>query len=344
MDQPDGAYGVDTLDESVELKTNDFPLDLTKATIYKYTIKFSMEKISTTDKKFLASKFLDQLKVNRKSECFIYGNNFEFMLPRLESDLVKKALQAVFVREIETVNGAAAPSASSYCANLRSRFLASVLITRANGSLPKVEISSPKEAGLQLCTVYADMATFDLKSFESRLGGSEANESVRQERQEVLDALDRILLREARDTGSVQVHGRRIFDMAGVPIAIDKGVELRRGLVAETCIVNASVVRRITPCTGLFHQELNLAELLELHRPLENDAQGPLDIDQVNKLLTGLRVKKTYGKREVVQILGVMAGNPDQETFYWNNHKTTTVSHYMEKGSSNAIRNINPFC
>lgn len=37
------------------LKKNDFSIDLSKATIYKYTIKFSVEETSTKIKKFLAS-------------------------------------------------------------------------------------------------------------------------------------------------------------------------------------------------------------------------------------------------------------------------------------------------
>ncbi len=325
MDQPNGTSDSHPLHEApILLKTNDFPIELDKATIYQYTIKFSTESISPTEKKFLASRFLAKLQPKCKARCSVHASHCSLYFPSPESELVGKALQAVFFHEKQRAQETISPSESPQSTTALGRFLTDVVVTRTNDNIKNANVPTIDAEGLRICTVYADMVKIDLDSFQSRLGVSDADELVFEERREVLTALDRIFLREAHDTSSVQVNGRRIFDMTSEAIAIGKGVELRRGLVAETCIVKKSVVRRITPCTGFFLKTMNLAELLQ--------DLGLRSVDEVSRLLKGVRIKKTYGKQEVMQILGVMAGNPDQETFYWNNGKTTTVSHYMEKG------------
>ncbi|ERF74926.1 hypothetical protein EPUS_05134 [Endocarpon pusillum Z07020] len=325
MDQPNGGAsdGCSLHETPILLKTNDFPIELKKATIYKYTIKFSTESISAADKKFLASRFMGKLQIKCKTKCFVYGSHFSVFSPSPESELVENALQAVFFHEKEREREATYLPESLRSMKALGRFLTDVVVRRTNQTIKTATISPVDDDGLRICTVYADMVKIDLESFQSRLEVSEADELILGKRREILTALDEVFLREAHDTSSVQVNGHRIFDIAGEAIAVGKGVELRRGIVADTCIVNKSVVRRVTPCTGFFLRSINLAELLQ--------AFGPLTVDEVSRLLRGISIKKTHGKQEVMQLLDVMAGNPDQETFYWNNGKTTTVSHYMEK-------------
>ncbi|KAF7503211.1 hypothetical protein GJ744_004214 [Endocarpon pusillum] len=325
MDQPNGGTsdGSPLHETPILLKTNDFPIELKNATIYKYTIKFSTESISTADKKFLASRFMGKLQSKCKTKCFVYRSHFSVFSPSPESELVEKALQAVFFHEKERAQEAIYLPETLRSTKALGRFLTDVVVTRTNQTIKPATISPVDDDGLRICTVYADMVKIDLESFQSRLEVSEADELILWKRCEILTALDEIFLREAHDTSTVQVNGHRIFDIAGEAIAVGKGVELRRGLVAETCIAKKSVVRRITPCTGFFLRNMNLAELLQ--------ALGSLSVDEVSRLLKGISIKKTHGKQQVMQVLGVMAGNPDQETFYWNNGKTTTVSHYMEK-------------
>lgn len=326
MDQPNGGAsdGGPLHETTILLKTNDFPIELKKAMIYKYTINFSPESISAADKKFLASRFMGKLQIKCKTKCFVYGSHFSVFSPSPESELVENALQAVFYHEKERAQETISLPESLRSNKALGRFLTDVVVRRTNQTIKTATISPVDDDCLRICTVYADVVKIDLESFQSRVEVSDADELILGERREILTALDKIFLREAHDTSSVQVNGQRIFDIAGEAIAIGKGVELRRGLVAETCIVKKSVVRRLTPCTGFFLRNMNLAELLQ--------ALGPLSVDEVSRLLKGISIKKTHGKQEVMQILGVMAGNPDQETFYWNNGKTTTVSHYMEKG------------
>jgi hypothetical protein len=344
MDQPDGASVADSpraRRESIYLKTNDFPVDLNNATIYKCIIKFAPPGITTQEKKFLARRFMAQLKLNRKQEDLIYENKFEILLPTQEPELAHKALQSVFFRrsepEKESVTGSIVPSeASGLEKKIHSEHLTDKLITRKSGRFPAPSAFPGDQDGLQICTVYADLVKLDLKSFQDKLSLTNADEPTRSERGEILNALDKIFLREAHDTSSVQLHGNRIFDVACEPIRSCGAVDLRRGLVAKTCIVNSSVVRRITPCTGFFLKEIDLAELLLLLRPFKHGAPALSSAEEVDRLLKGVKVKKTYRKGEVVQTLALMTGNPDQETFYWNNHKTTTVSNYIEKGNSAA--------
>ena len=330
MDQPNGGAsdGCPLHETPILLKTNDFPIELTKAMIYKYTIKFSTESISAADKKFLASRFMGKLQIKCKTKCFVHGSHFSVFSPSPESELIEKALQAVFFHEKERAQEAICLPGSLRSTKALGRFLTDVIVGRTNQTVKTAKISPVDDDGLRICTVYADMVQIDLQSFQSRLEVSEANELILGEHRDILTALDKIFLCEAHDTSSVQVNGHRIFDIAGEAIAVGKGIELRRGLVAKTCIVKKSVVRRITPCTGFFLKNMNLAELLQ--------ALGLLSVDEVSRLLKGISIKKTHGKQEVMQLLGVMAGNPDQETFYWNNGKTTTVSHYMEKGEVSA--------
>jgi hypothetical protein len=332
MDQPNGVPDGSSLIQSIKLKTNDFPIDLTKATIYKYTIEFSPDNINTKEKKVLSENFLSRLKLDYKSPSFIRGSNFEIFLPRQESELEEKALQAVFLRKKETANLATDSSTSSQATKSRNNFITDVLIARKTKSVPTARVFPNDEGGLHICSVYAEGAEIKLDYFRKGVEATEVKETESPDWPVTMDALDHILLREAHDTKSVQVHGRRIYDMAGKPLAMGEGVELRRGFVTETCITNSSMVRRITPCTGFFIPEMNLAELLHLLRPMGSSKLRPFNVEEVNKVLKGVTIKKTRGKHEVTQILGLMAGNPDQETFYWNNHKITTVSYYMEKG------------
>lgn len=82
---------------------------------------------------------------------------------------------------------------------------------------------------------------------------------------------------------------------------------------------------------GFFLKGLKLSELIRLLSSTQAGTGPALDMEEISHALKGLKIRKIYGKKTVVQIVGFAAGNADQETFYWNNHKTTTVSHYIEK-------------
>ena len=165
---------------------------------------------------------------------------------------------------------------------------------------------------------------------------------IYQQQRAGLNALDIILQQEARDTSSVRVYGNKIFDLSDKPAMEVPFIELRRGLNTRTFVVNMSVVRRITPCTGFFLKSMRVSELLRLLRSAAAGTGPSLDMEQVNRVLTGVKIRKAYGKQDVVQIAGIAVGNPEQETFYWNNHKTTTISHYMEKVHHVEDVNMNP--
>ena len=337
MDQPDHASLGGLLRRSINLQTNDFPIDLTRAEIHKYTIKFSPKNIPIKEKKFLAKRFV-QLMLSCKRDVFIYDDGFEILLPSIEPDLSDKALRAVYSLKKGIVNEANTSSeTSSHGTKPNSILLTDSLVARTKGDLSVSNAPTIEEGSLQIRMVFTEMITLDLRLLKSGIELSEAGGSVSQARQQVLHALDKVLLREAHHTSSVHVNGGRIFDMESEPIAAGEEVELRSGLIAETCIVNSSVVRRITPCVGFFLKEINLQKLLRLVRPQNDGALVPLEVGKINQLLKGLKIQKGYGNGAVVQVVGLMAGNPDQETFYWNNNKTTTttVSNYVKKGKEN---------
>ena len=85
----------DTHHEPIELNTNDFPVDCTTASIYKYTINFSLSDITVKEKKLLAEKFVARVKLNRKNSNFVHNNKFEFFFPTLQTELESMFFQVV---------------------------------------------------------------------------------------------------------------------------------------------------------------------------------------------------------------------------------------------------------
>jgi hypothetical protein len=362
MDQINSEPYDDPIHGSITLMTNDLPIDLTCATIHRYIIKFSPQNIllprdnitftmentlPTKEKKFLARRLVAQLRLSNKYEGFIYDNDFEILLPNAADELLHNSLQAVYFRKKVPVgqDKSTTSETSSDRTKVCSEYLTDRLISHPKGKTPtESDFPSDGQGGLQIFTVYAAEAPLNLGSFQSNLKHSQVSKSVGQERQDVLRAIDKIMLREAHHTSSVQVNSSKIFDMAGVPARKSHGIEFRRGLSAETCIVNGSLVRRLTPCTGFFldSSSKNLGSLLRRLYPIpEGSEPAPLDAGEVVRLLKGVRIQKSYGKRGFIKMIGLTAGNPDQETFYWNNNKTTTVSHYMEKGRKRSAANLN---
>lgn len=324
MDQPGATLSSDLGNiklKNVKLKTNDFPIDLTNAKIYKYVIKFDPTDTWTKEKKFLMERFLAKLNTDRKSESFIYDKNkFEIILPNAQPELGSKLLLAFYFRRGRGTKAVDSLGALSQQAKTPGDFFGDVLTSRISSDKVRPVDFHIGNDSVRTCTVYADEQLINLEMLNNK------------QRQEVLDALDKILRKEAHDTG-LTMHGKRVFDMACEPAVSGRMAELRKGVVSDNCtsMVDKSVVRRITPCTGVFLKEMNLAELLAHLRALENS-----NVEEVNQLLKGIKIKKIHGKQEVVQILGLMVGNAEQETFYWNNHKTTTVSNYMQKGNKAA--------
>jgi hypothetical protein len=309
---------------AVWLATNDFPLDWKEATVYKYTIHVSPEDITTKEKKALAKKFVDQLKPSLKNSTFVHNGNLEFFFPTPQPGLENKFFQVVCFRQKDAFEGAVV----SYMRGkkLYTKFLTGELITRQPGQDPFEACAGVGDPCLTLCTVQAKMEVIDARYIKDSLrSGREQRRAV------VLDAFDNILWQEARDTPSVHICGNRIFDVSGEPALKGSLVELRGGINAATCVVNSSFVRRINPCMGFFLKSVRLSELIHLLCSTETGTGPKLSAEQVEKALKGVRIRKTYGKQDVAQIEGFTVGNPEQETFYWNNHKTTTISHYMEK-------------
>jgi hypothetical protein len=331
MAQPDHSSSGQSLHEPIVLKTNDFPIDLTNARIHKYVIKFHPRDITAKEKEFLAKKLVARLDVDRKSSTFVQSGKFELLFPKAESDLEGTFFQIIRLRQRESFEGAVL----SYVHRSKtySKFLTDGLPTLSSKDHRSSAIDFEKDnPSLQVCTVFLEKETFYLDPIwtcpdvPSKLDGS-----LDHQQGVLLNALDSILQQEAYDTRCVQVHGSKIFDMAGEPALGGPVIELRRGVRAETCMIHSSVIRRITPCTGCFLKSMKLAKFLRLLRSSEDGTGPSLDGEQLNSFLKGMRIKKGWGKKEVVQILGLAAGNADQETFYWNNHTTTTVSNYMHK-------------
>ena len=343
MDQSNDALRGELLHGAIKLQTNDFPIDLTQAEIHKYVIKFSPKSIPTKEKRFLARRFVSQLMLSRNGKAFIYDDKFEILLPRIDADLSGKALKAVyFLKKKNVKEMTASLSSSSHGTNTNSMFLTDFLSTRTNQGLPSSSEAQTEEGSVQIRVVFAEMVTLDMKLLGSRLAPSDPGRPVVQEQRQMIHALNKVLLREAHDTSSVYVDGDRLFDMEIEPIAVSEGIELRRGVVAESCIVNSSIVRRITPCAGFFLKEMELGELLQNIWSWQVGAPIPLETEKVNQLLKGLRVRKTYGNQGIVRVIGLMAGNPDQETIYWNNNKPTTISNYLKKGKHNRLQTSHP--
>jgi len=311
-------------DEAVWLATNDFPVNWKEAQVYKYTIHVSPESIATKEKKALAKKFVAQMKPSLKNSTFVHNDNFEFYFPTIQPGLENKFFQVVCFRQKDTFEGAVV---SYVCGKkVYTKFLTGELITRQPGQDPFEAYAGGGDPCLTLCTVQAKMEVINADYIK---------ESVRtnceQQRTVVINAIDNILWQEARDTPSVQVCGNRIFDVSSKPALEGPLVELRGGINVATCVVNSSYVRRINPCMGFFLKSMRLSELLRLLCSTNTGTGPDLSAEQVENALKGVTIRKTYGKQEVAQIEGFTVGNPEQETFYWNNHKTTTISHYMEK-------------
>ncbi len=251
MDQSKDASCGDLFPASLKLQTNDFPIDLTNAQIHKYTIKFSPKTIPRKEKRFLARRFVSQIMLSREGEAFIYDDKFEILLPSIESHLCNQMLKAVYFLKNEIADGVTSPlECSSHGIKVKPIFLTDSLSTREDKIIPLGSKATTEEGALQICVVFADMVTVDTRLLESRLTPSDADGSVVQEQRQVIHALNKVLLREAHDTSSVYVDGNRLFDLQAEPIAAGEAIELRSGVMAETCIVNRSLVRRITPCGG----------------------------------------------------------------------------------------------
>jgi hypothetical protein len=311
-------------EKSAWLATNDFPLDWSKVTVYKYTIHVSPEDIATHEKKALAKLFVAQFKPSRKNSMFVHNNDFEYFFPTLQPGLENNFFQVVYFRQKGAFEGAAVSYARGE--KLYTKFLTGELITRQPGQDPFEACAGGGDPCLTLCTVQAKMELIDEDYIRASLRSNH-----KQQQAAILNAFDNILWQEARDTPSVQVCGNRIFDVSDKPALEGPLVELRGGINVATCMANSSLVRRINPCTGFFLKSMRLSELLHLLCSTDPGTGPKLPAEHVENALKGVRIRKTYGRQEVAQIEGFTVGNPTQETFYWNNHKTTTISHYMEK-------------
>lgn len=329
MDQPGDTIEGDSFHKSVMLKTNDIPIDLREATIHKYTIKVTPDDLTTKEKNFLAEKFVARLKLSHKSFTTVHNNKFEFFVPHAVRELEETFFQVVCVRQKDTFNSAVLTYLRGK--QFYTKFLTDEIIIREPGQSQFRPDSGSEHHSLQLCTVAIEKEEVNVDSIEGTPKHEQPAGILRLQQRILLDALDSILWQGARDTSSVHVYGNKAFDMDEEPAMEGPVIELRAGLNAETCIGNGSVVRRITPCTGFFLKSMKLSELMRLLRSAEVSTGPSLDMKQLNLFLKGVKVRKVYGKKDVVQIVGLANGNADQETFYWNNHKTTTVSHYIEK-------------
>jgi hypothetical protein len=325
MSQPYSTPDDDSHDKSaIRLATNDFPLDWKKATIYKYTIHVSPKDITTKEKKVLAKAFVSRLKTSLINSTFVHNDNLEFFFPNLQPGLENKFFQVVRFYQKDAFDGAVISYVHGK--KLYTKLLIDELITRPAGQDPFDAGIGGGDRCLTLCTVQAKMEVIDARYIKESLRSTRE-----QQRAVVSNAFDNILQQEARDTPSVQVYGNRIFDVSLKPAMEGPVVELRRGVNVETCAVNSSFVRRVTPCMGFFLKSMKVSELLRLLCSTDSGTGPSLTAEQVENALTGVRIRKTYGKQEVAPIEGFTVGTPEQETFYWNNHKTTTISHYMEK-------------
>lgn len=308
----------------VELKTNDLPIRLRDAKIHKYVIKFAPKDLPTKHKLFLANPFVARLNLLgvKTGKKLIYDHKFEILSPTSRPELQKSFCHVACFRHREPFEGAMV----SYCGAEKrySKYWTGDIRMRTSGQDWLVDQSASMIESLQLCTVYVQEDGIECgldKSNPSPLqngdGGHEYHESV-------IKALDTILLEEAQNTSCVQVYGSRLFAMAGEPALNGVLVELRKGVIAETCAIN------ITPCTGFFLKATNLADLVRLLCS-RNTGTGPcLQMDQIGDFLKRLKIIKSYGKRDIVRTVGLAVGNADQETFYWNGH-TTTVTRYLNK-------------
>jgi hypothetical protein len=239
MEYSDDESANESLHEIIKLKTNDFPIDLTWATIYKYTIKFFPDDIPIKEKKYLAHKFLRRLKLNRKSSTVIRSDVCELLLPNDEPDLATASFQVVCVRQKDDFDGATL--IYLHGKKLYTKFLTDQLITRQSGQKPCETDFGGKDSCLQLFTVSAEKEKVDMEVISTAPRLFKVPETILRQKL-VLHALDSILQQEARDTSSVRVYGNEIFEVVGEPAMEGPVIELRRGLKVETYIVNRPVV------------------------------------------------------------------------------------------------------
>lgn len=156
----------------------------------------------------------------------------------------------------------------------------------------------------------------------------------------LIEALDNILRREAilaEETAQrtkkhppVVVHGNKFFDFRNSPAWGGKtsdrtGVELRRGIMADTRFADGHFIRATAPCLGLFFQSMNLADFI--HDFYGDQLPSHEDVEHV---LKGLKIRKR-GEATTCHLAGVDKLTPKTRDFDWAGMRITVADYFNQR-------------
>jgi hypothetical protein len=337
------------------LRSNALCIEASEARVHKYSFTISPIDFKLTDKerKALIKYYLDRVRPTARCDRIVFGPKDDLFSPSPIECLERSVVQVSLVR-----SGAPRDKNSfkSFLKKEDTKTSVKIWTTLLNpgflNSTPKLPFYCLDEDETELeivdCTVSASLQDYDVLESVKGFLGSASKQPQRSVTKDFVDLLNRIMQRKfviAQERAvtehracPVVVLGNKFFDFVSSPPWTGYGVELRRGIAAESRIVNNKVIRIMTPCIQLFVKEMSITAYLDsIADKLDikgEEQQEKLDIrgEEQEKRIRGLKFRKANEAGPPLVVTGLTTGTPSATHFIAGTEGKISVQDYFERG------------
>jgi hypothetical protein len=326
------------------LRSNALCIEASEARVHKYSFTISPIDFKLTDKerKALIKYYLDRVRPTARCDRIVFGPKDDLFSPSPIECLERSVVQVSLVR-----SGAPRDKNSfkSFLKKEDTKTSVKIWTTLLNpgflNSTPKLPFYCLDEDETELeivdCTVSASLQDYDVLESVKGFLGSASKQPQRSVTKDFVDLLNRIMQRKfviAQERAvtehracPVVVLGNKFFDFVSSPPWTGYGVELRRGIAAESRIVNNKVIRIMTPCIQLFVKEMSITAYLD-------SIADKLDIkgEEQEKRIRGLKFHKANEAGPPLVVTGLSTGTPSATHFIAGTEGKISVQDYFERG------------